>query len=112
MAGIFQFFTTILARIAEFASWIIAVIKRVFLDMFAFVQDCFCWLLDGLLGIAIGALDAIEIPFDPSTYYALIPADLASVLGYVGIPQALSIIVSALVVRFLLQTIPFVRWGS
>ena len=32
-------------------------------------------------------------------------------LGYVGVPQAITLIVSALVVRFLLQTIPFVRWG-
>jgi len=112
MAGIFQFFTTILARIAEFASWILAVVKRVFLDLFVFVQDCFCWLLDSILALAIGALNIIEIPFNPATYYALIPAEVGSVLGYIGIPQALSIIVSALVVRFLLQTIPFVRWGS
>ena len=112
MAGIFQFFTTILSRIAEFASWILAVIKRIFLDLFVFFQDCFCWVLESIIGLAVGALNVIEIPFNPSTYYSLIPADVAGVLGYIGIPQALSIIVSALIVRFLLQTIPFVRWGS
>jgi hypothetical protein len=33
-------------------------------------------------------------------------------MGYIGAPQAISIVVAALVIRFTLQTIPFVRWGS
>ncbi|MEO5955989.1 MAG: hypothetical protein ABIR36_09915 [Nitrospiraceae bacterium] len=36
----------------------------------------------------------------------------AWVLGATGMSQALAIIAGAMGVRFLLQTIPFVRWGS
>ncbi|MNR68921.1 hypothetical protein D3C85_1938070 [compost metagenome] len=52
------------------------------------------------------------MPFDPQTYFALIPPDVGNMLGVIGLTQSLAIIVAALVVRFLLQTIPFVRWGS
>jgi len=112
MKGIFDFFTALLSKIAQFAEWLILVIKRVFLDAFMFVQDCVCWVFESGLAIALAALNAIEVPFDPGTYYSMIPPEIAGVLGYIGIPQAISIIVGALIIRFLLQTIPFVRWGS
>jgi hypothetical protein len=34
------------------------------------------------------------------------------VMGYIGVPQGAAIVVSGLIIRFTLQTIPFVRWGS
>ncbi|MOA66828.1 hypothetical protein D3C78_1937270 [compost metagenome] len=76
------------------------------------ITDVFVWLFDSLLGVAIGAIELIDVPFDPSTYYSMIPGDVAAMLGYIKIPQALSMIVAALVIRFILQTVPFVRWGS
>lgn len=112
MKGIFDFFTTLLGKFAQFAEWLILVIKRIFLDAFVFIQDCVCWVFESCLSVAIGALNLIEVPFDPSTYYSMIPPEISGVLGYIGIPQAFSIIVAALLIRFLLQTIPFVRWGS
>lgn len=112
MAGIFRFFSAILEKVANFAKWLLAVFKQVFADLWNIITDLGCWGFDALLGIAIGTLNAIAIPFDPSTYYAMIPADAANMLGLVKIPQAIAIIVAALVIRFALQTIPFVRWGS
>lgn len=112
MSGIFQFFTSILAKVVNFAKWLLLCFKQVFVDIWNMLTDLFCWLFESILAIAIGALDAIAIPFNPQTYYNMIPSDVANMLGYIGIPQALSIIVAGLVIRFLLQTIPFVRWGS
>lgn len=112
MAGIFQFFTAILSKFANFAKWLLLCINQVFVDIWNMLTDLLCWSFEAVLAIAIGALDAIAIPFNPQTYYNMIPADVANMLGYIGIPQALSIIVAGLVIRFLLQTIPFVRWGS
>lgn len=112
MAGIFQFFTSLLAKIAAFAQWLLAVVLRIFKDLWNMVTDVFCWAFDSILGIAASALNAIDIPFNPATYYALIPPETANILGLIKLPQGITIIVGALLVRFVLQTIPFVRWGS
>lgn len=112
MAGIFQFFTSLLAKIANFAKWLLLCLKQVFVDVWNVLTDLICWGFEGILSIAIGALSAIAIPFNPQTYYSMIPPEVANMLGYIGVPQAIGIIVSGLVIRFFLQTIPFVRWGS
>ncbi|MDU9400808.1 DUF2523 family protein [Pseudomonas sp. zfem003] len=112
MQGVFNFFTALLAKIANFAKWLLAVFKQVFVDIWNILTDNVCWIFDQSLDVAVAALSVISAPFNPQTYYALIPADVANILGYIGIPQCLSIIVASLVVRFTLQTIPFVRWGS
>ena len=112
MAGVFQFFTALLAKVVNFAKWLALVVAQVFKDLWNMVTDVFCWALDSVLGLAASALNAIDIPFNPGTYYAMIPPETASILGLIKLPQAISIIVAALVIRFILQTIPFVRWGS
>lgn len=112
MAALGNFFSALLAKIVGFAKWFLSVFAQIFKDVWNMATDLFCWLLDGLLGIAASALDAISIPFDPQTYYSLIPPEVGQVLGAIGITQAITIIVAALVIRFTLQTIPFVRWGS
>lgn len=112
MSGIFSFFTTLLAKISAVASWFLAVVIQVFKDLFNMFMDLFLFIFDEVLGIAVKAVKAINMPFDPSTYYSMIPPDVASVLGYIGVPQAISMIVASLLIRFGLQLIPFVRLGS
>jgi hypothetical protein len=78
-------------------------------DIFAYFNDYAVSAYDGLLGVADSALSglagsAITIPtIDPQYTWAL---------GATGCSQALAIIGGALMTRFLLQSIPFVRWGS
>jgi hypothetical protein len=112
MAALGQFFTSLLAKFSQLASWFLAVFKQIFVDAWNMATDVVCWLFEGLMGIAVAALNAIDVPFDPQTYYSLIPPETAQMMGAIGVTQALTIVVGALVVRFTLQTIPFVRWGS
>jgi hypothetical protein len=112
MGGIFQFFTALLGKFAQLAEWLILCFKQVFVAAWHVLTDLIAWTFESLINVAIGALNAIAIPFNPQTYYSMIPPEAAQMLGYIGIPQALSIIVSGLLIRFVLQTIPFVRWGS
>ncbi len=107
-----KFVTAILHKFVAWAEWLLLVFKQIFIDVWNLGTDLICWVMDSLLDVAIAALDAIDFPFDPQTYYALIPAEAANMLGYVKVPQAISIVVAALVIRVILQTIPFVRWGS
>lgn len=112
MSSIFLFFTSLLAKISNFAEWLLQCFKQVFVDIWNMLTDLLCWFVDSILSIAVTALNAVSIPFNPQTYYSLIPAQTADVLGYIGFPNAVGIIVSGLAIRFTLQTIPFVRWGS
>lgn len=112
MANVFRFFSALLEKITNFASWLLAVFKQVFIDLWSMATDAVCWVFEGLLGIAVSVIELVDVPFDPATYYALIPADLGNMLGVIGFTQAMTMIVAALVIRFVLQTVPFVRWGS
>jgi len=112
MATLGKFFTSLLGKLSALADWLLAVFKQIFVDVWAMVTDVACWFVEGSLGVAASALSAIDTPFNPQTYYGMIPAEAGQVLGLVGITQGVTIIVSALLVRFVLQTIPFVRWGS
>lgn len=106
------FFTQLFTKFAAFGQWLLAVLAQLVKDFWNFFTDIICWAFDGLLDISVSALNAISIPFDPGLYYSMVPSDVAAMLGYIKVPQAVAIIVSALLVRFLLQMIPFVRWGS
>lgn len=112
MSGIFSFFTAFFAKIASFSQWILLCVKQIFVDVWNVFTDLFCWFFESILSIAVLALNSISIPFNPQSYYNLIPPEAANMLGYVGVPQAIGIIVTGLILRFTLQTIPFVRWGS
>jgi len=78
-------------------------------DFWHSVTDFHLYVFDGLLDIATGALQGIV----PETWAVPEIADsYAWVLGALGLPQAFSIVASAWALRFILQTVPLVRWGS
>jgi hypothetical protein len=112
MASVFNFFSALMAKIVALAAWFAAVFLQIFKDLWNVFTDLFCWLFEGVFAMAQSALSGIATPFNPATYYSMIPAETANMLGVIGIPQAFAIIVGALLTRFVLQTIPFVRWGS
>ncbi|WP_260419323.1 hypothetical protein [Pseudomonas aeruginosa] len=72
MAGVFKFFTALLAKIVGFAKWLQLVFAQIFKDAWNMVTDVVCWVFEQTLSIAASALDAIAIPFNPQTYYAMI----------------------------------------
>lgn len=91
--------------------------------MVAILTLIWCWLQEffySLTDWAIGIWDSLLSVTD-STLTSLgnaglslpvIPDQYAWVLGATGLSQGLAIIAGAMGTRFLLQTIPFVRWGS
>jgi hypothetical protein len=79
------------------------------LDMIASFRDIFIDGWDSVLGVLDSTLALIGTG---GLTLPIIPNEYAWILGATGMSQALTIIAGALGVRFLLQTIPFVRWGS
>ena len=91
--------------------------------MTALLNLIYCFLLDMILSFVDAgktAWDSLLSPADSilaslgtgSLSVPVIPTEYTWVLGATGMSQAVAIIASALMVRFTLQSIPFVRWGS
>jgi len=83
----------------------------------------YCFLVDMIQSfrdVWVLGFDSLLTPVDSmlssiGTGGLTVPAianEYAWLLGATGMSQAMAIIAAAMGVRFLLQTIPFVRWGS
>ena len=88
---------------------ILAMIYCFLLGLVASFRDVWLASWDSVLGVADSALAAIGTA---GLSTPVIPSEYAWVLGATGMSQALTIVAGAMGVRFLLQTVPFVRWGS
>ena len=91
--------------------------------MTAILQLIYCFLLDmiasfkdiWLIGFdsVLGPVDALLASVGTGSLTVPVIADqYAWLLGATGLSQAVAIVAGAMGVRFLLQTVPFVRWGS
>lgn len=76
-------------------------------DLIPAINTYFVRAYDALLGVA----DSMLMSFPAMALGSIDPA-YTWLLGATGMSQALAIIAGAMLTRFLLQTIPFVRWGS
>jgi hypothetical protein len=91
--------------------------------MSAILNAILCWLRDffgTLKDIVLDSWDSVLSPADSilaslgtgSLSTPLIPDQYAWLLGATGMSQALTIVAGAMLTRFVLQSVPFVRWGS
>ena len=88
---------------------ILSMIYCFLLDMIATFRDVGIESWDSVLGVLDATLGAIGTG---GLVLQIIPAEYTWMLGATGMSQALTIVAGAMGVRFLLQTVPFVRWGS
>ena len=79
------------------------------LDMLSSFKDIFLLGWDSVLGPVDALLSSVGTG---SLVVPVIADQYAWILGATGMSQALAILASAMGVRFLLQSVPFVRWGS
>lgn len=110
-----QFATMLLAKIVAVVTWVGALAVAVFVAGWDLVRDAFTWGFEQLLDLVfalLGEFDFSALDQYANSAFGEIPADVLAVAQAVGIGPALSIIASALVIRILLQLIPFVRLGS
>ena len=84
--------------------------------IYCWLQEFFFSLSDWALGIWESLLSVVDSGLaglgSASLALPIIPNEYAWVLGATGMSQALAIVAGAMGTRFLLQSIPFVRWGS
>lgn len=78
------------------------------------LKDIAIWLVDQLMDVAIAAMNGLAsfLDWNPAEYISALPESVINMMGLIGVGQALSIVTGALIIRMLLQLIPFVRLGS
>lgn len=101
--------------IARLANWLLALLKNLFDSLVLLLKDLGAWTLDvvfDLIGLAMEGLDSVMEANPFQGWWNGLPTEVTGMANAIGLPEAMGAIIAALVVRFLLQLIPFVRWGS
>lgn len=91
--------------------------------MTAILQMIYCFLIDMIASFkdiwligwdsVLGPVDLLLASVGTGGLTVPVIADqYAWLLGETGLSQAIAILAGAMAVRFLLQSVPFVRWGS
>jgi hypothetical protein len=108
-----DFFTSILDKINAALAWFGSLFVNLFVALWDLIRDAFTWLFDSAMGVGASAVNAIDVSgLSTALSGSAIPANVMLVLSCIGFGQALALISTALVIRFTLQLIPFIRLGS
>jgi hypothetical protein len=101
--------------LAETYNGFIDFLYRLLLSLMDMLKDIFIWALEQIMNVGKLLLDGVGSlmsGLDISQYFSMIPPETGYYLNLLGVSQAMGMIVTCLSIRFLLQLIPFVRWGS
>lgn len=109
-----SFFTTLFAKIAAVIKWFSDLFVAIFIALWDIFKDVFSWVFEQALQLCVSILGTLNLTGITNNLSAFgsIPGNVMAVMSAIGLGQALAIISTALVIRFTLQLIPFVRLGS
>lgn len=114
MQGIFDEIKSIWNFLNDFFLNLSNFFKDIFISLWDFVKDFFYWIFETITNVAVGLITSLDVSGIASHTGAFgsIPAVILNVCGLLHMGTCMAIIGSALVIRFILQLIPFVRFGS
>ncbi|MEZ8363311.1 DUF2523 family protein [Vibrio splendidus] len=87
----------------------------VLLSLWDMFNDLICYVLESAFNVVYLIVNGISGAFSSFglvQYLSMLPNEMLNIMSLVGANEASAIIVSAVVVRVILQLIPFVRLGS
>lgn len=118
-ATLWSYLDRLFQAIEAFIKWLSDLVTQVFVALFTLLQDVVYFALATLLKFAGNliktASDSLGISQLASTiagYWSMVPPEVQGILQAIGIPTAFAIIVTGIIIRFVLQLIPFIRLGS
>jgi hypothetical protein len=111
------FFTALLAKFGQLASWFINLFKAVFTSAWLILQDICTWVFIEslkLVALVLNALPGADAfgALNPGQYMSSLSAETVQILGLIRIGEAFAIILAAIAIKLALQVIPFTRLGS
>jgi len=114
MQALINFLRSIYNVITGFPSFLISVVKQIFCTLWDVLKDAIVYIFEKFFELAVYAIGLIPIPVDisPGAFLLGLPAEFLNIIGLIRLPEAMAIILSALLIRFVLQLIPFTRLGS
>lgn len=95
--------------------WIYQLFQPFFDALFTFAKDVFIWLTESILDLVILIIGDLQFDFslfNPASYISGVGPEIINTLAVLKVPQAIAMILGAIVIRLLLQLIPFTRLGS
>lgn len=103
-----DFFVEHWNNFVDFLYSLVLTVQVMLKDLFFFITDtlmAFSLVIADFLGSFLEGLDITQ-------YIDALPIEVASIMSLIGIGEATGMVVTCLVVRLILQLIPFVRLGS
>ena len=88
---------------------------RLVLSIYDMLKDFFMWIMESLLDVGLVFLDSagsLLNGLDIAQYISLLPPETTYMLKITGFSEAMGMIITCIGIRFVIQMIPFVRWGS
>jgi len=85
------------------------------LSLLDLLKDFFFWCLETLMDVGLFLLDGVGAMMeglDIAKYFTMLPPEALYMLKITGFSEAMGMIVTCIGIRFVIQMIPFVRWGS
>ena len=101
--------------LAERWNDLVTLFLSLLLSMWDMFIDLVCFVLEQFLELAVTILDGLGSTlssFSILNYINALPVEMINIMSLIGIGEASSIIVSAILIRITLQLIPFTRLGS
>lgn len=107
LKAIWQFFTNFWQGLIDF-------FKDIFTSIWELIKDSFIWVIEQLTQLATSAINSMDFSGINQHIgnFGALPSEILNVAGLLHLGTCMSIIGAALLIRLLLQLIPFVRLGS
>lgn len=114
MQGIFDEIKSIWNFLNDFFLNLSNFFKDIFIALWELVKDFFYWIFETITNLAVSIISSFDVSGIQSHTgaFGTIPSDILNVCGLLHMGTCMSIIGTALVIRLVLQLIPFVRFGS
>lgn len=95
-------------------SWLAQAFAQVFIDLFEVVTDLGVFLFDAAGDIVVNFINGLDMTeyLELTAIWNTLPPQAIQTIAAIGLHQAVGVIITAIVIRFVLQLIPFVRLGS
>lgn len=100
--------------LTEYWDSFLDLIQKIFNSAWTMLKDLLFWILDQLLTLSTMLLSTVDVSAitDAIPAFSSLPEPVLNVLSLCGFAQCMLIIGGAIVIRLMLQLIPFTRLGS